>query len=579
MNGRSSLVTFFIFLFLAVIIVLQILSMVQSDRFYERLNRVLERLASSGPFQVAGGPRQPRAVDLPMPEYIGDEGDWLIFRLGGEPATLNPVTAKDAYARWICVGSVFERLLEYDFDEAKLKPWLAESYQVSEDGLEITICLRDDIYFSDGKPITTEDVIFTYETIMNPGVDADNVRNYYDNIKEVIKIDERVVKFVFKEPYWKSIEVVGLLEVLPRHIYQFTDAADFNKHRSNPVGSGPYLFQKWDVGRQVVLRRNERYWGHKPRLERIVYRFISNELAALQALRSHEVDMMIPTPEQFAEMASDEEFDTEFRSLVYWNPGIPYFYTGWNQATPFFKDRRVRLAMTHIVNREAIVEHLLKGNARIVTGPFYINGPQNDPSIEPWPYDLERARQLLDEAGWIDSDGDGVRDKDGIPFRFNYSIVSGSVLYERLAKLFKDDAAKVGVDVIADPLEWSVFIERLNKRDFEASTSGWGGTIMEDPYQIWHSSQIEGRGSNCIGFANAEADAIMEQARRTMDDQIRNALYYRFHRIVYEEQPYTFLFTRPTFRFLDRRFENVVVHKLGLNESEWYVPKEKQRYK
>jgi peptide/nickel transport system substrate-binding protein len=414
---------------------------------------------------------------------------------------------------------------------------------------------------------------------MNPGVDADNVRNYYENIQEVRQIDERTVKFVFDEPYWKSIEVVGLFEVLPKHIYQFTDPAEFNKHRSEPVGSGPYVFEKWDVGREVVLRRNENYWAHKPKLDRIVYRFISNDLAAVQALRSHEIDMMIPTPDQFAEFVTDKQFNEDFRSLVYWNPGIPYFYIGWNQATPFFKDPRVRLAMTHVVNREAIVKHLLKGNGKIITGPFYINGPQNDPNIEPWPYDLERARQLLDEAGWHDTDGDGIRDKDGTAFRFRYSIVSGNMLYERLAKLFKDDAAKVGVDVIADPLEWSVFIEQLNQRKFEAATAGWGGAIMEDPYQIWHSSQIEGRGSNRIGFSNAEADGIMEEARRTMDDEKRNALYYHFHRILHEEQPYTFLFTRPTFRFLDRRFENVKIHKLGLNELEWYVPKDKQRYK
>jgi len=281
----------------------------------------------------------------------------------------------------------------------------------------------------------------------------------------------------------------------------------------------------------------------------------------------------------FVETAADEQFNKEFRSLAYWNPGIPYFYIAWNQATPFFKDRCVRLAMTHIVNRDAIVKHLLKGNAKVITGPFYINSPQNDPNIEPWPYDLERARQLLDQAGWRDTNGDGIRDKDGIPFRFHYSIVSGSVLYERLAKLLKDDAAKAGIEVIVDPVEWSVFIERQNNRQFEAATAGWGGAVMEDPYQIWHSSQIAGRGSNLVGFSNPEADAIMEEARRTLDEEKRIKLYRRFLRILHEEQPYTFLFTRPTFRFLDRRFENVKIHKLGLNELEWYVPKEKQRYK
>jgi len=580
MNGRSGLVTFFLFLFLGVMIVLQVLSMVQSDRLYERLNLLLDRLASGGSVRGVQEKGKVRSADLPMKEYPGDEGDWLIWCLRAEPRTLNLISVEaDIYSGYVTLGNVFERLLEYDPDEVRLKPWLAESYEISEDGLEITVKLRDDIYFSDGVRITAEDVLFTYETIMNPGVDAADIRNFYNNFKKVIKVNDRVVKFVFNEPYWKTFEAVGLFEVFPKHIYQFDDPEEFNKRRSNPVGSGPYVFEKWDVGREVVLRRNENYWGHKPKIKKIVYRFITNDVAALQSLRSQEVDYLIPTPDQFAEMSADEQFNKDFRCMSYWTPGVPFYFFGWNQATPYFKDRLVRLAMTHIIDRDTIVEHLLKGNAQVVTGPFYIYGRQNDPNVEPWPYDLERAKELLDEAGWRDTDRDGIRDKDGVPFRFRYSYPTGSLLYEQLAKLFKDNAAKVGVDVIADPYEWSIFIERINNRQFEAATMGLGGTVETDPYTHFHSSQIVGRGNNFVNFNNAEADAIIDEARRAMDEDKRYALYHRFHRLLHEEQPYTFLFTRPAFRFLDQRFKNVIIHKLGLDGYEWYVPKEKQRYK
>jgi len=580
MNGRYGLVTFFLFLFLIVMILLQVLSMVQSDRLYERLNRLIDRRISVGPVRVAQDRGKARSAELPMEEYPGDEGDWSIWCLRAEPRTLNLISVEaDTYTLYVALGNIIERLLEYDPDEVKLKPWLAESYEISDDGLEITVKLRDDIYFSDGVRITTEDVLFTYETIMNPGVDAADTRGFYNNFKKVIKINDRVVKFVFNEPYWKTFEAVGLFEVFPRHIYHFDDPTEFNKRRSNPVGSGPYVFEKWDVGREIVLRRNEKYWGHKPKIKKIVYRFITNDVAAVQALRSRDVDFLIPTPEQFSHMSTDEEFNKDFRCLDYWTPGVPFYFFAWNQATPYFKDRRVRLAMTHIIDRDAIVKNLLKDNAKVVTGPFYIYGRQYDPNIEPWPYDIERAKQLLDRAGWVDSDGDGVRDKDGVPLRFRYSYPTGSVLYEQLAKLFKDDAAKVGVDVAADPYEWSVFIERLNNRQFEAATLGLGGTVETDPYTHFHSSQIAGRGNNFVSFSNAEADAIIDEARRTMDEDKRYALYHRFHRLLHEEQPYTFMFTRPAFRFIDRRFENIIVHKLGLNGYEWYVPKEKQRYK
>lgn len=585
MNGRSWLVTFFLFLFLVVMIVLQLLSMVQSDRLYERLNLLLDRLQSSRPVRMVR--EETESADLPMEggpeEYPGDEGDWLVWCINAEPATLNAVTAKDVYASWI-VGSyywsnVVESLLDYDFDEVVLKPLLAKRYEVSEDGLEITIELKENIWFSDGVPVTADDVIFTYKTTINPKVDAHELANYYRDIKEVVKIDERTVKFIMSQPYFKSLEVVGTMGILPKHIYEFDDPHEFNMRYSDPVGSGPYVFERWDVGREIVLRRNEHYWGKKPKLKRIIFKPIANPVASLQAIRSHEVDFTRPTSEQFAELSIDELFLEGFDCLSYWEPLTGYAYIGWNYDTPYFSDRRVRLAMTHLVDREGIVQHLLKGIGKVVTGPFYTLGPQNNPDIQPWPYDPERAKELLDEAGWIDTNGDGIRDKDGVPFRFKFMITSGGGFPEKLAKLLKDEAAKAGIDVIVDPYEWSVFEERLNTRSFEAVTLMWGGVVESDPYQIWHSSQVEGRGSNRIGFVHPEADTLIEEARKTLDLDKRNKLYHRFHEILHHEQPYTFLITRPSLRLIDKRFKNVRVHKIGLNPHEWHVSKEKQRYK
>ncbi len=577
MNEHGGIVAFFIFLFLSIIILLQILSMVQSDRLYERINRLEESFKNAAAIVGAKGRRGVSGgIDE---EYPGDEGDWLIWRIGAEPATLNYITSKDLYANWIVGGNIFESLLEYDLDKVELKPLLAESYEVSGDGLEITFRLREDIRFSDGEKVTSADIIFSYQTIINPKVDAHSLANYYYPIKEVSKIDERSVKFILREPYFKSLEIAGLLPIFPKHIYEFSEAADFNRRWSEPVGSGPFVFEKWDVGREIVLRRNERYWGAKPKLEKIIFRVITNEVAAIQALRSHKIDFMAPTSEQFIELSQDEEFAEEFRCFSYWNPGVGYSYIGWNQNTAFFNDRRVRLAMTHLVDRELIIKHLLGGLGRIVTGPFYVLGKQYDSSVEPWPYDPEKAKNLLDEAGWRDSDGDGIRDKNGVPFRFKFMIVSGSPVYEQIAKLLKDEMAKAGIDLSPEPYEWSVFEERLNTRSFDATTLAWGGVVQTDPYQIWHSSQIEGRGSNRVGFANAEADAIIEEARKTLDEDRRNELYHRFHRILHEEQPYTFFRARPSMRFLDKRFKNVKIHKLGLEPSEWYVPKGQQRYK
>ncbi|MHC5061880.1 MAG: peptide-binding protein [Planctomycetota bacterium] len=570
-NRRAA--TFLLLLVLAIIISLQIMAMVRSNRLSKRINEVVDAWADVGQISVVS--------DTTANEYPGDEGDWLIWAMHVEPKTLNPFSVdSDIYARWITARNIFESLLVYDWDQLRFVPWLAQKYEVSPNGLEITFHLRQDIYFSDGVPVTSEDVIFTYETIINPEVDAAAMANFYIDVDKVVKIDDRVVKFYMKKPYFKALEVVGFWDVgiLPKHIYKFTDPGLFNKRVSNPIGSGPYLFEKWAVGNEVVLRRNDNYWGRKPKLKKFIYKFIPNNIASLQALRSHQVDMMIPDMEQFADLLTDEEFNKEFNCVSYWNPGAPFYYLGWNQNTPFFSDRRVRLAMTHIVNRQQVVSQLLKGQAETITGPFYLKGNQNDPDIKPWPYDLQKARTLLDEAGWIDTDGDGVRDKNGIPFRFKFMYSSHYILYQRIAKLLKDEAAKVGIEVIPDPYEWSVVIGRLTDRKFEAMIMGWGGELIEDFYQIFHSSQIENRGSNYVAFRNDQADTIMEKIRITMDEAERDRLSRQLHRILHDQQPYTFLYARPTFRLVDKRFANTVVHKLGFNYLEWYVPKELQKY-
>jgi len=469
--------------------------------------------------------------------------------------------------------------MQYDPDDAKLKPWLAESYEVSKDGLEYIVKLREGICFSDGVPITADDVLFTYETIMNPGVDAATQRIFYQNFKEVKKIDDRTIKFTLNEVYWKTFEAIGLFEVLPKHIYKYDSAEQFNKRRSEPFGSGPYVFERWDSGQQLVLKRNENYWGNKPKINKIVFRFITNETASLQALRSNDVDYMIPTSDQYSALAKDKEFNEKFHVLRYWAPGVPVFFIAWNEETPFFKDVRVRKAMTHIVDRETIAKYLMKGEVEIATGPFYIYGRQNDPNVKPWPYDLKKAGQLLDEAGWIDHNGDGIRDKDGVPFKFKFAYSTGQLLYEQLAKLLKEAGAQVGIDITPDPYEWSVFIERYQTHQFEALCIGSGGTIEFDPYQYFHSSQIANRGDNVTSYNNPEVDKLLDEARRTIDENKRYELYHKFHRILHEEEPFTFLFMRPERRFLDKRFENVKIHKLGLYELEWYVPKDKQRYK
>ena len=359
--------------------------------------------------------------------------------------------------RWIVLYNIFESLIDYEMDDFKYRGILAEKFSISDDGLEIYFKLRDGIHFSDGHPVTTDDVIFTYETITDPNVDAASYANYFRDVDHYEKINDKEIKFYMKKVYFLSLGYLGGMTILPEHIYKYKDAREFNQRRSDPVGTGPYVFEKWDVGQQVVLRRNENYWGPKPKIKKVIFPFITNDTAALQVLLAGKIDFIRPLPDQYSEKCNEDDFRKKFYCLSYWDAwNTGYFWIGWNEARPFFADRKVRLAMTYMIDREAIRDHILRNpEAEIPTGPFHIYGPQNDPNIKPWPYNPEKARQLLDESGWIDHDGDGIRDKNGVPFRFKYMIVADMALHEQIAKLVKDSAAQAGIEVILDPYEWS----------------------------------------------------------------------------------------------------------------------------
>ncbi len=507
-------------------------------------------------------------------EGVPEDGDWLIRHIGAEPATLNPLTATDVYESTVN-GYIYESLLERDNRTLGLVPLLAQAYEVSPDRLSFLFTLRDDIRWQDGVPLTADDVKFTFDRIVDPKVDCPHLKSYFKDLVGVEVLDARSVRFNFSGPYFKSLEMIGGLSIIPKHIFE---KGDFNTHPGGrkPVGSGPYRFVHWDTGKEIVLERNPGYRGEKPHLARIVFRIITDDNAALQVLKSGEMDLMGLTPIQWVKQTENSRFKRMFDKHRYYLPG--YSYIGWNSKRPFFEDPMVRRAMTMLVDRESILERLRFGFGRIVTGSFFYESPEYNKDIEPWPYDPKEAASLLDKAGWKDSDGDGVRDRDGVPFRFEFSIVSGVLFHEQLSTILKEELSKVGIDMTIRPLEWALFTKVLDERTYDAVTLGWSLPVEADPYQVWHSSQTE-KGSNIVGFKNEEADRIIEEARVTFDKGKRIELYRRFHQILHEQQPYTFLFVSESLVAVSRRFSNVIVYPLGLDTTEWWVPAERQRYR
>lgn len=497
----------------------------------------------------------------------------LIYHLSSEPSTLNPITATDVYES-IINGNIYETLAKRDNETLMLKPLLAESWKISDDKLRYTFKLKQNVKWQDGRPFTSKDVVFSYKSIMNPEVDAPHLRNYYKDILDVKALDDHTVEFIYSKPYFLALEFCGGMPIVPAHLFS---KGNFNKnpHSRKPVGTGPYRFVKWTTGSEIVLEKNEDYWGKETRLQKIIFKIINDRTVAFQVLKRGELDYAGLTPIQWDRQSNTASFRNKFNKHKYYRPN--YSFIGWNTNRAYFSDRRVRTAMTHLLNRELILEKVLLNLGAIVTNPFYINSPEYDKSIAPFEFNPKKARKLLDKAGWKDHDNDGIRDKNGIKFEFEFLLPSGSETGEKIATILKEELDKTGIVMKIRKTEWAVFTTRLNERKFDAVTLGWSMGVESDPYQIWSSTEAKS-GSNFVGFKNKRADKLISTARQEFDKNKRTALYKKFARIVHKEQPYTFLFCGMSTVAVNNRFKNVTVYPLGLDPLEWYVPKTLQKY-
>ncbi|MDA8305327.1 MAG: peptide-binding protein [Deltaproteobacteria bacterium] len=502
-------------------------------------------------------------------------GDWLVRVLSAEPATLNPITATDAYAGTVD-NYIYQTLLKRDEKSLKLVPVLARKWTISPDHLTYTFYLKKNVKWSDGYPFTAKDVLFSFHMIMDPKVDAAPLRSYYQDIEKVDAPNDYTVRFHYRIPYFLALEMCGGLPIVPAHL--FKKGEDFNSSPigRQPVGTGPYELLRWKTGSEIVLVRNKDYWGQKPALDRIIFKIITDSTVALQVLKQGGLDMMSLEPIQWARETETKRFNERFRKLSYYQP--QYSFIGWNCRRAIFSDKRVRQAMTMLVPRELILKKILFGLGAVVTGPFYINSPDYDKNIKPYPYDPKAALALLKSAGWNYPPGSYVLEKDGKPFKFQFLIPAGAKLPLQIATILKENLHEIGIEMSIERLEWAVFLQRINDDDFDACTLGWALGWENDPYQIWDSSQAVKNGSNFVGFKNAEADKLIMAARKEFNPEKRRKMYYRLQEIIHDEQPYTFLFTTKALVAVSRRFQNVVVYPMGLAPRYWWVPKAEQKY-
>jgi len=503
-------------------------------------------------------------------------GDWLVTQLSAEPATLNPITATDAFAGDIN-GYIYESLIKRDPKSMEFVPSLAERWEISADHLMYTFHLKKNIKWSDGYPFTAKDIVFSFNRIMDPKVDAAHLRNYYQDIERLEMVDDYTIRYHYRVPYFRALTICGDIVIVPAHL--FKEGENFNEHPigRQPVGTGPYKLLHWETGKEIVLVRNEHYWGEKPGLDRVIFKIITESTVALQVLKQGGLDEMSLRPIQWEKQTESKRFEENFRKISYYAPSFSYI--GWNMRKPIFSDKRVRQAMTMLVDRELFLKKILFGLGTVISGPFYIKSPEYDQDLKPYPYDPKAALALLKSAGWEYRNGQDFLTRDGAPFEFEFLIPASRQTAEQIATMLQENLKEIGIKMSIRQLEWAVFVQKIEEHNFDACSLGWQLGWESDPYQIWHSSQTVEKGSNFVGFKNEEADKLMEEARKEFDPRKRFEMYHRFQQIIYDEQPYTFLFTLKALETVSRRFENVEVYPMGTASLYWWVPKQDQKYK
>jgi ABC-type transport system substrate-binding protein len=473
--------------------------------------------------------------------------------LGGEPSGLNPLVFTDRYANEIR-DLVFDTLLTHDLDTMEWRPASAESWSVSPDGMKFTFKLRPGLEFSDGSPLTSADVKMSYDAMFDPEYNAVHLRSNYSLFSGVETPDPLTVIFKVKEKFYLNFEFAASLKILPSKYYK--DPKEGKKLNLKIYGSGPYKLESFERGKKLVLAKNEKWWGHKSgtlsdqfKFDKIHYYFVDDPVVALEGFKKGRFDVMEGIqPDVFESKMVGPDWGKKYIKVKAKNKNNRgYTYIGWNLRDPKFKDKRVRIALNYLMNREMMLSKFFYGMFDAANGPIATTRDDNDHSVKPIPFDVEKAKSIFKEAGWKDTDKNGILDKivDGKKVELSFNILYSTELWQKWLTVYKEDAAKAGVDVNMQLLEWNSFLKNMEEGKFDAVALSWGGDTYDfDFKRIWHSdSRLKG-GANQIDYSNPLVDKLIEQHRRTLDRKQRLELSHKIFRMIAEDAPCLWMFSR-----------------------------------
>ncbi len=476
--------------------------------------------------------------------------DTFVESFRTEPESLHPIRASDLYSTQIHF-LVMDTLLQRDLDTHELKPHLAKSFQWSKDGRFLTFTLRKGVTFHDGTPLTAKDVAFSFKATTDPSYGGLHSLPYFDNIESVKVLDTHRVQFKIKTRYFANLPALGtILNIMPEHIYK-DKKTGLNR---SLTGSGAYILKTFERGKHIILEQNPQWWGRtvKPtqyRIKKVMIRFIKDENDELMRAESGSLDYLpFLSTEAFMKKTNRAPWGVSvFKKEVQNKQPVGYGFIGWNLNNPLFKSKKTRQALALLFDRQLINEKFYFGRNKLATGPWYSWSDYADPSVKPVPFDPQKARVLLREAGWEDADKNGVLEQtfNGQKREFKFTLLFPSKRAEKYLTIYKEHLKKSGIDMSLRLMDWVAFLKLTQEKTFDAITLGWSGgrSVDHDPKQIWHSDSL--KGSNFISYSNPEVDALINKGRAELNKAKRIKIYKKIYKLIANDYPYVFLFNNP----------------------------------
>ena len=506
------------------------------------------------------------------------DGGTLNYGEYGRASTLDPITSNDMISLRIS-ELLFNGLVGID-EKQEIVPELAERVVTSEDGLKYTFYLRKDVTWhpkegEEPKPFTADDVIFTYNVMMHPKT-ITSLKVRFEFIESAAKIDDHTVEFTLKRPILNALAKFSF-KIIPKHgpeNSEFLTREDPFVHK--PIGTGPYMLRNITGDHEVILVANEDYFQGRPHINKLIAKPFADQNIMSQALMFNAIDMIVlVNPRDIPQIQGDKRF-----VLQPYN-ALSYSFFGYNMRNPLLADKRVRKAITHAVNRQEMLDSFFQGQGTIISGPYAPGSWAYNLDVQPLPYDLEKAIELLNEAGFTRG-ADGIMEKDGqkLSLTLKVHIEKESEAIKRVVLAFKNYLGKIGVDIQAEFKEWLAWKEDVfHTHEFDVIFASWVFDDSADITSLFHSSEIGPWMNNFGAYANPEVDSLIVESKLTLDHEKRRTIYRKLHSLLADECPYTFLWTLTNYAAYHKKLRHVAIHpyKFFSFADGWYIPEQDQQ--